>query len=161
MQVKAIILLGLFFTQCQGNVEQVAPSNQTHEEIFIEVTTKTQGKYIDEVVLPNCLFLPNDVPKSVIIAQAIIESGNGTSSLSRTHHNHFGHRTNNGYVRYKSDKECFLSHYKLLRKRYNALGGYNEWCNALTSKKYAETPNYGKRIKNTIAKYKLYKIDKI
>jgi flagellum-specific peptidoglycan hydrolase FlgJ len=142
-----------------NNVQKDTPTTIEHIDVTVESLTDIQTAYLDSVVLPNVVHLPNDVPKSVIVAQAILESGNGTSTVVKTKNNHFGHRTSKGYVAYKNDYQCFQRHYRLLKSRYNTNGNYRQWCNTLDRKGYAEFKGYGQRIQMLIQKLKLERLD--
>jgi flagellum-specific peptidoglycan hydrolase FlgJ/LysM repeat protein len=126
------------------------------------------------------------VPASVTIAQAILESGWGKSSLSRDAHNLFGIKgsgpagsitvptkeflngkwvtVNAAFRRYHSDAESIADHAKLLaesgyyRKAMGDKGNANRFADDLTGV-YATDPNYGQLLKTIMKENDLYKYD--
>lgn len=123
--------------------------------------------------------LQDGIPASVTLAQAIYESGSGSSYLSRTGNNFFGikcHREwggdslikddeekNECFRRYRNVEECYEDRAMFLksRSRYHFLfdlpvNDYKAWCNGLQSAGYATDKNYAVTLIYIIEKYKLY-----
>lgn len=123
------------------------------------------------------------VPASIILAQGILESGNGTSQLSIDGFNHFGIKCKNNYtgkVMFVDDDEindCFrvyesvLDSYKdhslFLRsnERYSKLFTLNSkdfigWAKGLKKAGYATNPKYAQLLIEIIEDNKLYLIDR-
>lgn len=119
---------------------------------------------------------------SVMIAQAAIESGNGTSYLSRTANNHFGIKCHSSWsgqsVRATDDapNECFRKYSSRLasfkdrnkflkeNKRYTSAGVFSAktpqaQADALQKAGYATASNYAATIKSVIKTYDLEKYD--
>ncbi len=122
------------------------------------------------------------IPASVTLAQAILESGSGTSSLARRSNNHFGIKC---HLEWKGDTilqtddtlgECFRSypstlesyqdHSRFLRSRarYAALfqlpiTDYKSWCLGLKSAGYATFPNYAEVLISIIDNLNLHELD--
>ena len=161
--MQGYILIIICLLGCSGNTTVIdTPTTQTHTEINLVTTTTQQTNYLINRVIPNILLLPNDVPKSVIAAQALLESGNGTSNVVMRCNNHFGHRTSKGYIKYESDSIAFTNHYKLLKSKYNPNSNdWVVWCNKLGNSNYSESTDYGIVLNNIIKKYKLYELDRI
>lgn len=123
----------------------------------------------------------NGIPASIILAQGLLESGNGNSSLAKYANNHFGIKCTSdwtGKVYYKDDdqkndcfrvyknaQESFKDHSVFLkRKRYSALfeldrNDYKNWAIGLKQAGYATNPKYPELLTGIIEKYKLYQFD--
>ena len=117
------------------------------------------------------------VPASITLAQGLLESGMGRSSLATTANNHFGikcHGWTGGKVYYDDDEkgECFRKydsvadsyrdHSDFLRykDRYKSLfdldiTDYKGWCTGLKAAGYATDPGYAQKLINIIEKYDL------
>lgn len=123
-----------------------------------------------------------NIPASITLAQGLLESGAGTSKLTRKSNNHFGikadkswkgRRTSsmdNGrlcYFRvYDSAMESYEDHSKFLagRSHYAFLfdlkkTDYKGWAKGLKKAGYAEDPAYPSKLINLIERYELYKYD--
>ncbi|RYF83781.1 MAG: LysM peptidoglycan-binding domain-containing protein [Chitinophagaceae bacterium] len=121
------------------------------------------------------------VPASITLAQGILESGSGNSSLARYANNHFGikctadwkgasyyrddDQRNDCFRVYKDASESFKDHSNFLkRKRYSALfeldkNDYKNWALGLKTAGYATNPKYPELLIGIIEKYQLYKYD--
>lgn len=120
------------------------------------------------------------IPASIILAQAVLESGAGTSMLARLANNHFGVKCGNwkgGFIRKKDDKpgECFRryasveesfeDHSRVLSKpRYASLftiplTDYRAWARGLQAAGYATSPTYARDLVRCIEKYGLSEYD--
>lgn len=122
------------------------------------------------------------VPASITLAQGILESGAGTSELTRKGNNHFGIKCHGwtGRTVYHDDdasQECFRAydnalqsyedHCKFLRngKRYSSLFNlsitdYKGWAHGLKAAGYATNPRYAYRLIGIIELYRLHDYDK-
>ena len=122
------------------------------------------------------------LPASITLAQGILESGAGTSELTRRGNNHFGIKCHGwtGRTVYHDDdlsQECFRAydnalqsfedHCKFLRngKRYSSLFNlsitdYKGWANGLKAAGYATNPRYASQLIGIIELYKLHEYDK-
>ena len=130
------------------------------------------------------------IPASIKLAQGILESGHGTSSLSVKANNHFGikcHKDWKGKTYYHKDddykngkliKSCFrkfdspeeswIEHSEFLVKgsRYDFLFEYKQteykkWAKGLQKAGYATAKTYSSRLISIIEKYQLYQYDKM
>lgn len=124
------------------------------------------------------------IPASITLAQGILESGSGTSNLSKRSNNHFGikcHRSWTGKRTYHDDDEkgeCFRvykyvatsyrdhSEFLVGRSRYLNLfrlktDDYKGWAKGLKKAGYATDPKYPKKLITYIEKYNLDKYDEI
>ena len=123
------------------------------------------------------------IPASITLAQGILESGAGTSSLTRASNNHFGIKAGNGWSGqvhlawddetvksrfrcYNSPEESFIDHAKLLStsKYYRNLFkiniyDYRGWAYGLKKAGYATSPTYAQALIGLIDHYKLYAIN--
>ena len=123
------------------------------------------------------------IPASITLAQGILESGAGTSSLTRASNNHFGIKAGNGWTGrahlawddetvksrfrcYNSPEESFKDHAKLLStsKYYRNLFkiniyDYRGWAYGLKKAGYATSPTYAQALIGLIDHYKLYSIN--
>ena len=121
------------------------------------------------------------IPASITLAQGILESGSGNSSLAKYANNHFGikctsdwkgkayykddDQTNDCFRVYKDARESYKDHSEFLkRKRYSFLfeldkNDYKNWAIGLKTAGYATNPKYPDMLISTIEKYKLYQYD--
>ena len=122
------------------------------------------------------------IPASITIAQAILESGNGNSELSKKGKNHFGvkchgwtgdksyhddDKPNECFRNYSNIKDSFEDHSKFLKKnsRYNSLfdldiTDYKGWSQGLKNAGYATSPSYANKLIRLIEDYNLEEYDK-
>jgi len=121
------------------------------------------------------------IPASITLAQGLLESGAGTSRLTRQGNNHFGikcHGWSGGSVYADDDyrNECFRAynnayesyedHSKFLvnGSRYQSLfklghKDYKGWARGLKRAGYATNPQYADRLIDIIQLYKLHRYD--
>lgn len=122
------------------------------------------------------------IPASITLAQGLLESGAGRSTLARRSNNHFGIKCGGSWrgrtVRHDDDapQECFRAyssardsyedHSLFLRRgaRYAFLfqlkiTDYKGWARGLKSAGYATDPSYANRLITIIEDYALYKYD--
>ena len=123
------------------------------------------------------------IPASITMAQALLESGAGNSTLARKSNNHFGIKCHSDWkgkkVYYDDDRrhECFrkyktvydsyIDHSNFLvgKNRYAGLfrlkpTDYKGWAHGLKKAGYATDPRYAHRLIKIIEDYKLYQLDK-
>lgn len=121
------------------------------------------------------------IPASIKLAQALLESGNGNSSLARQANNHFGIKCSSGWTGgrilkdddavddcfrvYDHPEQSFRDHSEfLLRKRYAALfeldkNDYMGWARGLKKAGYATNPRYAELLISLIERYELFQYD--
>lgn len=121
------------------------------------------------------------IPASIILAQACLESADGTSTLAVKGNNHFGikcHEWDGPTIRkdddkrkecfrkYRNAEESFKDHSKFLteRSRYAFLFEYDKtdytsWAYGLKKAGYATNPKYPQLLIKIIEDYQLYKYD--
>lgn len=123
------------------------------------------------------------IPASITLAQGILESGNGNSSLAKKANNHFGikcHRGWNGktyhmdddakdecFRKYSNPYESFKDHSIFLstRDRYSflfdlSIYDYKAWAHGLKKAGYATNPKYPQLLIKLIEQYDLTSYDK-
>lgn len=124
----------------------------------------------------------HNVPASITLAQGLLESGAGLSTLSRKSNNHFGIKCGNSWrgrsVRANDDapNECFRAYRKVEdsyedhslflvgNQRYASLfklkkTDYKSWARGLKKAGYATDPSYANKLITIIETYDLYKYD--
>lgn len=121
------------------------------------------------------------IPASITLAQGLLESGAGNSSLTRKSNNHFGIKAHGGWTGattsapdngrickfrvYDNARESYEDHSLFLKKpRYAALfklkpTDYKGWAHGLKKAGYAEDPAYPRKLINLIERYRLYEYD--
>lgn len=121
------------------------------------------------------------IPASITLAQGLLESAAGRSTLAREANNHFGIKCHSGWEgasmlrdddapdecfrAYDSAEESFADHSRFLtRKRYlplfeNEVTDYVSWARGLSACGYATDPNYADRLIAIIERYSLYDYD--
>lgn len=122
------------------------------------------------------------VPASIILAQGMLESDNGNSTLAVKANNHFGikcHKSWNGpkiyhdddakgecFRKYSSVEHSFRDHSEFLRgsRRYAFLfdlqpTDYKGWAHGLKKAGYATNPRYAEMLIKIIEDNKLYRFD--
>jgi len=121
------------------------------------------------------------IPASIILAQALLESGAGQSYLALAGNNHFGIKGSNwkGLCIYKKDdgehtcfrkylyvSQSFEDHSRFLKERphYTPLfklktTDYKGWANGLKKHGYATDPQYASKLIKIIEEYQLHYYD--
>jgi hypothetical protein len=151
--------------------------------LFSQVNVDTAYSFIDKYAkLAVQEYNESGVPASVTLAQAIYESGCGSSYLATFGNNFFGIKCHKGWVGDsliqddETHNECFRSydspgisfadHSKFLktRSRYQFLfcipvSNYQAWCDGLQTAGYATDKKYASTLIYIIKKYRLYQLD--
>lgn len=121
------------------------------------------------------------IPASITLAQGLLESGAGSSTLARKSNNHFGIKCHNDwdgkkvkhdddragecFRKYKNVKQSYEDHSKFLkRSRYQSLylldiSDYRGWAYGLKQCGYATDPMYAQKLINVIETYQLHRFD--
>ena len=121
------------------------------------------------------------IPASITLAQGLLESAAGCSTLATRGNNHFGIKCHSEWTgdtllrsddapdecfrAYRTAAESFADHSRfLLRKRYAPLfelpeTDYAAWARTLRECGYATDPNYASRLITIIERYALYIFD--
>lgn len=124
-----------------------------------------------------------NVPASIILAQGLLESEAGRSSLTTKSNNHFGIKCKNDWQgerviaaddtpndcfrKYKNVEDSYEDHSRFLveRSRYNSLFSlditdYKSWAKGLQKAGYATDRAYANKLIKVIEDYELYKYDR-
>jgi flagellum-specific peptidoglycan hydrolase FlgJ len=124
------------------------------------------------------------IPASIILGQAILESGAGTGPLSAQANNHFGIKCHKDWlgesVSYDDDSigECFRKYnnaadsfrdhalFLMTKSRYASLftlekTDYKAWANGLKAAGYATDVQYPSKLIGLIERFQLYKYDDV
>ncbi len=122
------------------------------------------------------------IPASITLAQGMLESGNGNSTLAKKSNNHFGIKCHNDWEgnrvyhdddskgecfrKYKTVYESYIDHSDFLatKQRYASLfflktTDYKGWAHGLKKAGYATDPRYAKRLINIIEANDLDRFD--
>ncbi len=122
------------------------------------------------------------IPASITLAQGMLESGNGNSTLAKKSNNHFGIKCHNDwdgkrvyhdddskgecFRKYKNVYESYLDHSDFLatKQRYASLfflkpTDYKGWAHGLKKAGYATDPRYAKRLIEIIEANNLHRFD--
>ena len=108
------------------------------------------------------------IPASITLAQGLLESGAGQSTLARKSNNHFGIKCgrNECFRAYRNPKDSYEDHSLFLKRgaRYAFLfklkiTDYRGWARGLKKAGYATDPSYANRLITIIEDYDLYKYD--
>ena len=122
------------------------------------------------------------IPASITLAQGILESGHGQSTLAKKANNHFGIKCHKGWkgksISHDDDAkdECFRSYKNPLRSykdhslflverdRYSSLfklnrKDYKSWAIGLKAAGYATDPKYAEKLISLIERFKLNRFD--
>lgn len=166
MQKTIIFLFVLFLSS--------ALFGQTDREAYIKKYKATAVKKMKE----------HGIPASITLAQGILESGSGKSSLAVKANNHFGikcHKDwagktyimdddekNECFRKYKSADQSFEDHSQFLttRDRYAFLfeykvTDYKKWARGLKKAGYATNPKYAQMLIKVIEDNNLDRFDKV
>ena len=160
-----VCLLGIFSLQAQTRNKQYEEYIKKYRDIAVEEMKKYH------------------IPASITLAQGLLESGAGQSTLARKSNNHFGIKCgsdwrgktvrhddderNECFRAYKHPKQSYEDHSKFLvsRPRYASLfklkiTDYKGWARGLKKAGYATNPRYAEQLIGIIELYDLDKYDK-
>ena len=151
-------------------------------------TAKQQKQlaYVDQFKLVALAEMEtHGIPASITLAQGLLESGTGRSTLARKNHNHFGikcfskkcrkgHCSNHSDDHHKdffrvfeNPEESYREHSKVLMKdRYRKLfqlkkTDYKNWAHGLRKAGYATDPRYGDKLVRMIEELELWRYDRL
>jgi LysM repeat protein len=157
--------LGIFSLQAQTRNKQYEEYIKKYRDIAVEEMKKYH------------------IPASITLAQGLLESGAGQSTLARKSNNHFGIKCgsdwkgksvrhddderNECFRAYKHPKQSYEDHSKFLvsRPRYASLfklkiTDYKGWARGLKKAGYATNPRYAEQLIGIIELYDLDRYDK-
>lgn len=147
---------------------------------------RKQLDYVDQYKLVALAEMEtHGIPASITLAQGLLESGTGRSTLARRNHNHFGikcfskkcrkgHCSNHSDDHHKdffrifeNPEESFRAHSQvLLKDRYKPLfrlriTDYKGWAHGLRKAGYATDPRYGDKLVRMIEDLELWRYDRL
>jgi flagellum-specific peptidoglycan hydrolase FlgJ len=119
------------------------------------------------------------IPASITLAQGLLESNKGMSSLASKHNNHFGIKCwchgrhsdcvnfaddspTDRFKRYKTAWESYRHHSEVVSSMPLKIGSrasYKDWARALKKAGYATNPRYAQDLINIIERYELHRYD--
>ncbi|TKC12726.1 LysM peptidoglycan-binding domain-containing protein [Pedobacter polaris] len=179
-----LVIAVLFLSACKSrqysrNNKQIEKAANKENPNYTTYTTLTYIDAFKAVAIEE--MNSNGIPASITLAQGIIESGSGSSSLAKYANNHFGikctadwkgkayykddDQNNDCFRVYKDARESYRDHSAFLkRKRYSFLfeldkNDYKNWAIGLKSAGYATNPKYADMVIGIIEKYKLNQYD--
>jgi len=140
--------------------------------LFVPIFSVGQTAYINKYKpLADSLSAIVEIPTSIILGVAALESGFGTSRNAKLLHNHFGVKGKNHlwksrkikslYKQYHTVEESYLDFVNIIISKsfYHSLKGnknYTDWINAIGKSGYSEVPKIWKhRVLTIIRRYKL------
>ena len=122
------------------------------------------------------------IPASITLAQGLLESGNGNSTLAREANNHFGIKCNSDWKGptilrdddniddcfrvYRTPEESFEDHTEFLKKKRYAFlfeldkNDYQGWAKGLKQAGYATNPRYPELLISLVERYNLDQYDR-
>jgi hypothetical protein len=167
-----------------GDVKPASsPGSQTEFSKNVLVKTYTAPDYIDRFKdIAVAEMNKYGIPASITLAQGLLESGNGNSTLAREANNHFGIKCTSEWKGktilqdddakddcfrvYKDPEESFRDHSEFLkRSRYAFLfqldkNDFHGWANGLKQAGYATNPKYPELLISLIERYQLDNFDR-
>ena len=161
-------------------------NSETEEIVSTSKTIVTNDVIVTYVSIFKDIAMGNmrnyGIPASIILAQAILESGAGRGNLALNANNHFGIKCHVGWTgesirhdddaaqecfrKYDNPSESFKDHALFLtgRSRYAGLfefskGDYKAWAKGLKAAGYATDPKYPDKLISYIERYNLHEYD--
>ena len=153
-----------------------------HLTIHAQRTNQAYWSYIDQykgIAIEQ--MHKHRIPASITLAQGLLESGAGRSTLATKANNHFGIKVsgnwtgpyvlknddapNEKFRKYRNARESYEDHSKFLQgKRYQGLfqlkmTDYKGWARGLKAAGYATSPTYAESLIRIIEMYNLYQFD--
>lgn len=161
----------VFLYTCACVLALCAQGRNSQYERYIE---RYKGIAIDQM-------LRYRIPASITLAQGLLESGAGMSTLTREANNHFGIKCgsswkgpfvykdddarNERFRKYRNAEESYEDHSRFLQQpRYASLfklkkHDYKGWAHGLKRCGYATNPRYGSLLIDLIERYDLHQYD--
>jgi len=171
--------------------KSTAKPDQNHNQNTVILEATTRVKVTNEMILAYIETYKGvaqenmkkyGIPASIILGQAILESGAGTGPLSAQANNHFGIKCHKDWlgqtIKYDDDSidECFRKYYNASDSfrdhalflttglRYSSLfklnkTDYKAWAKGLKDAGYATDTQYPTKLIGLIERFQLYKYD--
>ena len=169
-----LLILVLIISSIFSQADAQPPSSRITRHVYIE-------HYKDIAIEEMNLY---KIPASITLAQGILESAHGNSSLAKEANNHFGIKCHKGWTgksytmdddtkdecfrKYKDPFDSYRDHsqFLLTRNRYAflfdlKLNDYKGWAKGLKKAGYATNPKYPQLLIKIIEEHSLYKYDKL
>ncbi len=198
IRIEILLILVFFFASCSSKKSVVSNTrngsaitvsrNNTKSQTLestprLKVTNEMIQNYIEKYKgVAQSNMKSYGIPASIILGQALLESGYGASPLSVQANNHFGIKCHNDWlgerVSYDDDSmsECFRKYDKAAdsfrdhalfltgRPRYASLFNlektdYKAWAKGLKAAGYATDVQYPNKLIAIIERFQLYKYD--
>jgi len=163
--IRALVGIFFIFINIFYSVGQKSPIHEKYLNTYSKLAIQQEQKY--------------NIPACIILAQAILETGGGTSYLAQQANNHFGIKCHTdwygarAYKNAESPNECFRKyssvadsyedHSRFLteRPRYAGLfalkkNDYRGWATGLQTYGYATDKGYANKLIDIIERYELY-----
>ena len=173
MRFRIFFITVILFAVVTGKVSAQNSGRMTKEEYI---------KKYEEIAIEEMNRF--GIPASITLAQGILESANGNSTLATKANNHFGIKCHKGWTgktfhmdddaknecfrKYKDPFKSYKDHSKFLstRRRYAFLfeldiTDYKGWAYGLKKAGYATNPRYPQLLIKIIEDYGLYEYDKL
>lgn len=179
LAIALLMLSSCKSRQYSKNNKQIEKQANKENPNFTSYTTLTYIEAFKDVAIAE--MNAYGIPASITLAQGILESGSGSSSLAKYANNHFGIKCTSdwkGKAYYKDDdksddcfrvykdaRESYKDHSEFLkRNRYSFLfeldkNDYKNWAIGLKTAGYATNPKYPELLIGIIEKYKLHQYD--
>ena len=163
-----------FFILCSFVFSHFQFSRAQRNSVYIAYIQKYKEYAIEQMMRYK-------IPASITLAQGLLESGAGQSTLARKANNHFGIKCGSGWKGkyfiqdddyknerfrvYRNVKESYHDHSLFLKRpRYEKLfhlnpTDYKGWARGLKKAGYATNPRYAELLINLIERYDLYQYD--
>jgi len=188
LNLVVLCLAGLILSSCNSlkRASKNAPAFKTPEKVISN--NNLVNKYSGEAYINRYRAIAvsemnrSGIPASITLAQGLLESGNGNSTLAREANNHFGIKCNSDWKGptilrdddniddcfrvYKNPEESFNDHTEFLkRKRYAFLfeldkNDYKGWARGLKQAGYATNPRYPELLISLVERYQLDQYDR-
>lgn len=177
LHIAIIILTLIALISCTTTQQAIQPSKSS-----VSRATNSYERYI-LTYYPVAVeqMHRHKIPASITLAQGLLESGAGNSTLTRNSNNHFGIKAHSGWTGkttshmdngkmckfrvYNSARESYEDHSQFLKKaRYASLfdlkpTDYKGWARGLKRAGYAEDPAYPQKLISLIERYNLHEYD--
>jgi len=202
IRIKVLLILSLIFVSCSskksviqttrnGSNSSVSRNNSNSNNKYQTLESTPKVKITNDIILN---YIENykgvaqtnmktyGIPASIILGQALLESGYGTAPLCVQANNHFGIKCHKDWLgdsvhydddsigecfrKYNNPTESFRDHAVFLTSgsRYSELfkldtKDYKSWAKGLKDAGYATDPQYPAKLISLIERYQLYQYD--
>jgi len=173
-----ILIIPILITSCK--VKQVSQSDKTTKPTYVSLERKDYINQYKDLAIKE--MQRSRIPASITLAQAMLESDNGNSTLARNANNHFGvkchnswkgakiyhddDRRNECFRKYRTVYESYIDHSDFIANgnRYQFLfdfkiTDYKAWAKGLQKAGYATSRTYAHLLIKIIEDNQLYIYD--